>query len=76
MRLRQPEGRAAVRHQCMDETKVFKYFSELKQVLDENQLQEKPHTIWNMDETGMQLDHTPGKIVAQKGAEYLQSNKW
>jgi len=27
-----------------------------------------------MDETGIQLEHNPGKIVARKGTKYLQSN--
>lgn len=71
--LRRPEGTAAVRHQCMDPTKVAKYFSVLKMVLDDNQLNSKPHTIWNMDETGVQLDHKPGRIIATKGSKYLHS---
>lgn len=73
LRLRQPEGTAAVRHQCMDAVKVRKYFSTLKSVLDANNLLEKPHSIWNMDETGVQLDHKPGKIIAAKGTKYLHS---
>ena len=31
------------------------------------------HTILNMDETAMQLDHKPGRIIATKGAKYLYS---
>ena len=27
---------------------------------------DKAHLIWNMDETGLQLDHRPGKVVAKK----------
>jgi len=30
IRLRQPEGTAAIRHQCMDKSKVDKYFDVLK----------------------------------------------
>ena len=73
MRLRQPEGTAAVRHQCMEKTKVEKYFHELKAVLDEHRLCAKPKCIWNMDETGLQLDHKPQKIIAAKGTKYLHS---
>jgi len=73
MTLRQPEGTSAVRHQCMDPHKVAKYFMMLRQVIDDNDLGSKPHTIWNMDETGMQLDHKPGKVVAQTGSKYLHS---
>jgi len=44
-RLRQPEGTAAVRRQCMDRTKVEKYFSVVKAVLDAHGLHVKPHAI-------------------------------
>jgi hypothetical protein len=73
LKLRQPEGTAAVRHQCMDAAKVSKYFATLKTVLDDSKLSDKPACIWNMDETGVQLDHKPGKIVAAKGTKYLHS---
>ena len=67
--LRQPEGTAAVRHQCMDSVKVAKYFSVLKKLLEDNDLNDKPQAICNMDEIGIQLDHKPGKIIAEMGAE-------
>jgi len=67
------EGTAAVRHQCMEPGKVAKYFAALKSVLDANLLCAKPESIWNMDETGIQLDHKPGKITAAKGTKYLHS---
>ena len=41
--------------------------------MDEADLLSKPASIWNMDETGLQLDHKPGLIVAQKGSKYLHS---
>ena len=55
--LRQPEATAAVRHQCMDAVKVGKYFLVLKGLLEENNLKNKPHTIWNMDETGIHMEY-------------------
>jgi len=57
----------------MDKTKVNKYFSALKSVLDEQNLHVKPNAIWNMDETGLQLDHKPTKIVAAKGSRHLHT---
>jgi len=71
--LRQPEGTAAIRHQCMDEEKVMKYFTCLKTVMDTADLHLKPHCIWNMDETGVQLDRKPGRICAARGSKYLHS---
>ena len=73
LKLRQPEGTAAVHHQCMEPGKVAKYFAALKSVLDANLLCAKPESIWNMDETGIQLDHKPEKIIAAKGTKYLHS---
>lgn len=73
LKLRQPEGTAAVRHQCMDAIKVSKYFEALKTTMHDCNLQFKPQNIWNMDETGVQLDFKPGKVVAAKGSKYLHS---
>ena len=69
--MRQPEGTASVRHQCMEPGKVAKYFLALKGVLDESQLLNNPDAIWNMDETGLQLDVKPRKVVAKKGTKSL-----
>ena len=63
---------AAVCHKCMDPVKVAKYFSVVQQVIDENKL--PPESIWNMDGTGMQLEHKPGKVVACRGTKYLHSS--
>jgi len=41
--------------------------------MDENELNVKPNCIWNMDETGVQLDHRPGKVLAANRTEYLHS---
>ena len=65
--LRQPEGIASVRHQCMDKGKVSKYFSALNGVIEKNGFPLKPESIWNMDETCLQLDVKPRKVVARKG---------
>ena len=71
--LRQPEGTASVRHQCMDTVKVAKYFAALKEVLSSSELLDKPERLWNMDETGLQLDVKPKKVVAKKGSKHLHS---
>nr|XP_012562493.2 uncharacterized protein LOC105847450 [Hydra vulgaris] len=65
--LRQPESTASVRHQCMNLIKVANYFTALKEVIKDCQ----PEVIWNMDETGLQLDFKAHKIVAAKGTKYL-----
>jgi len=73
MVLCRPEGTAAVRHMCMDKTKVQKYFFALKDLLTTSGLLDRPKCIWNMDETGLQLEHVPRTVVARKGSKYLQS---
>ena len=52
---------------------MSKYFEVLKTVMDDCSLQCKPQNICNMDKTGVQLDYTPGKVVAGKGAKYIHS---
>ena len=71
--LRQPEATSTVRHKCMDPVKVAKYFVALERELAALNLTNRPQCIWNMDETGMSLEHKPQKVVASKGSKHLQS---
>jgi len=57
----------------MEKAKVNKYFAVLKAVLDECNLHVKPSSIRNMDETGLQLDHRPPKVIPPTGSKYLHS---
>ena len=43
------------------------YFDKLKKTLEENNLMKNPAQIYNVNETGMLLDHHPPKVVAIKG---------
>jgi hypothetical protein len=43
----------------MEPGKVAKYFLALNGILEESQLLNSPDSIWNMDETGLQLDVKP-----------------
>lgn len=69
--LRQPEGTAARRHQCMDPVKKGKYFTCLRSELDT--IDDDATRIWNMDETGMQLNVKPRRVVTAKGTKYLHA---
>ena len=51
----------------MNPKKVAKYFNALKEVIKDCQ----PEQIWNMGETGLQLNFKPHKIAAAKGTKYL-----
>lgn len=48
-------------------------FDLLKNVLTENDLMESPNQIYNVDETGMPLDHRPPKVVTKKGQKKVRS---
>jgi len=68
LRLRRPEGTAAVRHMCMDKEKVSKYFYALHELLEKRQLLDKPYG-WN---------ESPASTCTticrcRKGTRYLQS---
>ena len=54
-----------------------KYFSELDKVLSEHDLHDHPEFIWNVDETGLLLEHNPHKVVCCKGQhpQAITSNK-
>lgn len=60
-----------VRHRLMNKPYIMKYFAQLKQVLDANHL--TANRVWNMDETGVQLEHQPKKVISRNGARYLHA---
>ena len=63
----------------MDATKnrtdLDNYFKELKGILDENKLEDKPLQIYNMDESGIPLDHHSPCVLARKGQKKSTGNK-
>ena len=44
------------------------YFIDLADIFNKNDLLHKPQTIWNMDEKGVSMEHTPVKVVANKAS--------
>ena len=49
------------------------YFELLKTTLTENNLLDKPSQLYDVDETGMPLDHKLPKLVAHKGQKKVRS---
>ena len=43
------------------------YFDDLWKILTKDVIKDTPTRIWNMDESGFHLEHTPSSIVARKG---------
>ena len=42
---------------------IITYFKELEQTMDEIGVEARPKQIWNLDETGVVLDHSPPKVL-------------
>ena len=51
--------------------KIVKYYSTLKGVMEKAALLNKPARIWNMDETGINMNHEPGKVSAKRGSKAI-----
>lgn len=67
--LRKSEGVSYARSQSMNRTEVNIYFEMLEKTLCENDLLDEPGNVFNMDETGLQLNNRPGHVLAEKGSK-------
>ena len=65
--LRKGDPTANVRMDCLNNETMDKYFDLLKDTLVENNLMESPNQIYNVDETGMPLNHSAPKIITRRG---------
>ena len=70
--LRKGDATANVRMDCLSRETMKQYFNLLKDVLEKNALMESLGQIYNVDETGMPLDHRPPKIVTQRGQKKVR----
>ena len=67
IRLRKGDALAIPRANAVTAANIAQYYNLLKKTLEENDLMGCPNRIYNMDESGMPLDHKPPKVVARKG---------
>ena len=44
---------------------IDKYYNDLENTLTEHNLREKPHLIYNIDETGVTTEHKPTRMIAE-----------
>ncbi|XP_045449665.1 uncharacterized protein LOC123669955 [Melitaea cinxia] len=72
--LRQAEGLSIERAKGLNRTEVANFFKLLITTLTENNLLNKPDRIFNMDETGVQLNNKIGIVLAKKGSEIESDN--
>ena len=63
---------AAVCMDCLTTENMMKYFENLEVCLKEHDLMNCPGQIYNVDETGMPLDHRPPKVVGRKGKRNIR----
>lgn len=71
--LRKSEGVSLARSQALNRVEVDAYFKLLEQVLTENDIIDKPNCIFNMDESGLQLNNRPGHVLAKKGSKAVST---
>lgn len=67
--VRKSEGLSLSRAQGLTREDADAYFNLLKSTLEENCLMQKPSNIYNVDETGLQLNNKPGLVLAEKGSK-------
>ncbi|XP_052809180.1 jerky protein homolog-like [Mya arenaria] len=65
--LAKPQKLSVLRAKCTSEETINKYFAELEKVMKKHDLDNHPELIWNIDETGLMMEHNPRHVVCVKG---------
>lgn len=65
--LRKGNATAIVRMDATSVDAINQYFDLFNDVLEKNNLKQSPGLIYNVDESGMALEHCPPKVVSLKG---------
>ena len=58
LRVVKPQKLGMRRAKSTTKETVFKYFDELEKIMVKYDLKHKPHLIFNVDETGIQVEHS------------------
>jgi len=70
--LRKGDATANVRMDCLSNETMLQYFQMLGDVLTEHNLLNSPAQIYNVDKTGMPLDHRPLRVLSKRGQKKVQ----
>ena len=70
--LRKGDPTAHVRMNAVTKDVIEGYYNLLEETLCEHDLTNKPSHIYNMDESGMPLDHRPPNVVAKRGQKKVR----
>ena len=73
--IRKAQGVSKARADGMNKQEVTEYFALLERTLAEYSLLNKPANIYNVDETGLQLNNPPQHVVAAKGSKSVQARQ-
>lgn len=71
--IRKAEGVSLARREAMNREEVDAYFKLIHDTMEENELFDKPANIFNMDESGLQLNNRPGLVLAEKGVKVVST---
>ena len=66
------DATTAVRMDCLNKKTIDNYFANLKECLEENNLMNIPGQLYNVDKTGIPLDHCQPKAVAKRGKQKIR----
>lgn len=64
LKLSKPRALDLSRVKSASQDKIDNYFVELERVVNEYGLRDKPHCIYNIDEKGVNFQHSPPKVVS------------
>ena len=70
--LQRGDATANVRMEALDHETMKDYFKSLEETLNEHDLMNCPGQIYNVDETGVPLDHKPPNVIAQRGQKKIR----
>ena len=65
--LQRGDATANVRMEALDIETMNEYFKSLEETLKQHNLMNNPGQIYNVDETGVPLDHRPPNVIARRG---------
>lgn len=71
--VRKAQGISIARVQGMNRKEVDDYFDVLGKIFDEHKFYNNPRKIYNTDETRVQLNNVPDKVLASRGAKSVSS---
>ncbi|KAJ8313769.1 hypothetical protein KUTeg_008330, partial [Tegillarca granosa] len=68
LKIIKPRNLEIARAKSATQSAINNYFKELDKILTSNNLKQRPHAIYNVDEKGLSLSHKPPKILS--GSRY------